>query len=387
LQNTLVGLLLLVIILYFFWKQQGSVELADRLFLSLVVLNAVLLLLEFSVDLFGIYYPRPSNRTMVSLLTALFYLLNPAPGVLYFLYVSALINRQFRVKSLFIAMVVLPFAFHAVFALVSPFTGWLFTISQEGIYQRGPWFFLMVICNYSYLAAGPLYLSKCNTQLQRKLFSTLLVFPFPVAIAGLLQTMFYGLEVLWLSLAFSLLILFFNVETFQVSRDFLTGLYNRRYFQKMVGLAFEKHEGNLPVWVILIDINGFKKVNDTYGHEMGDAALVALSRLLEQSFIPDAVISRFGGDEFALLVPLAKPLPLSDVLAPFKNALTRMNRQQTMPFELSVSVGCCNLAKTTLQNVHQFLLGVDKVLYQAKRKAYELGEQEHCVVSVQEESV
>ncbi len=87
------------------------------------------------------------------------------------------------------------------------------------------------------------------------------------------------------------------------NRDYLTGLYNRRYFSE-VGESFFQNakRGSLRLAVAMIDIDHFKRINDTYGHAAGDAVLKGLARILERNLRKADVLSRFGGEEFCVLL-------------------------------------------------------------------------------------
>lgn len=87
------------------------------------------------------------------------------------------------------------------------------------------------------------------------------------------------------------------------NRDYLTGLYNRRYFFE-VGESFFQNakRGSLRLAVAMIDIDHFKRINDTYGHAAGDAVLKGLARILERNLRKADVLSRFGGEEFCVLL-------------------------------------------------------------------------------------
>lgn len=88
-------------------------------------------------------------------------------------------------------------------------------------------------------------------------------------------------------------------------RDALTGLRNRRYFSERLGeeLCRLRRARTRGLSVICIDVNDFKKVNDTMGHAAGDAALVAVGRLLESLTRTSDLVCRVGGDEFVVLLP------------------------------------------------------------------------------------
>ncbi len=97
------------------------------------------------------------------------------------------------------------------------------------------------------------------------------------------------------------------VENFQElreasNRDFLTNLYNRRYFFEIGQKFFESAKrGHINLLVAMIDIDHFKTVNDTYGHAMGDLALISLAKILKKNLRNSDIISRFGGEEFCIL--------------------------------------------------------------------------------------
>ena len=95
----------------------------------------------------------------------------------------------------------------------------------------------------------------------------------------------------------------FNSIQESANRDYLTGLYNRRYWFNEGQKWFEEHQRQqTPLALCVLDVDHFKQVNDHWGHAIGDQLLCHLTRLLTQ-FFPDAMIARFGGEEFALMVP------------------------------------------------------------------------------------
>jgi two-component system cell cycle response regulator len=91
---------------------------------------------------------------------------------------------------------------------------------------------------------------------------------------------------------------------YQTHIDSLTGLFNRRAFEKKVGEEFERSKRyEHPLSLIMLDIDNFKKINDTYGHHGGDAALVKISEILRDKSRRSDFPSRFGGEEFVLVLP------------------------------------------------------------------------------------
>ena len=86
------------------------------------------------------------------------------------------------------------------------------------------------------------------------------------------------------------------------NRDYLTGLYNRRYlFEAGHGLFENARRDNLDLAVAVIDIDHFKRINDIYGHDVGDVALIAMAKVLAASFRTTDLVARLGGEEFCVL--------------------------------------------------------------------------------------
>jgi diguanylate cyclase (GGDEF)-like protein len=93
----------------------------------------------------------------------------------------------------------------------------------------------------------------------------------------------------------------------QAVRDSVTGLYNRRYMQEF--LDRELHSARRkqrPLAVLMLDLDHFKRFNDTFGHSAGDVALAAVGSALLRCVRADDIACRYGGEEFALILPNAR---------------------------------------------------------------------------------
>ncbi|WP_129339375.1 GGDEF domain-containing protein [Cellulomonas endophytica] len=107
----------------------------------------------------------------------------------------------------------------------------------------------------------------------------------------------------------------------EATRDPLTGVLTRRALEEAVGQACRRAErSGAPLTLVVLDLDGFKGVNDRHGHAAGDALLVALTAAWRTVLRPDDVLGRLGGDEFALLLPGATPDGTRDVLGRLRAA-------------------------------------------------------------------
>ncbi|MDR7867389.1 MAG: diguanylate cyclase [Sporomusaceae bacterium] len=120
------------------------------------------------------------------------------------------------------------------------------------------------------------------------------------------------------------------------TRDGLTSLYNRAYFEA----ALDRHEqsGDGPVGIIICDINGLKLINDAMGHHVGDTMLIAAAKIIKQAFRREDIVARIGGDEYAVLMPGATSRAARAACRRVQSGIAAHN--QTQPgVHLSLSVG------------------------------------------------
>lgn len=145
--------------------------------------------------------------------------------------------------------------------------------------------------------------------------------------------------------------------------DPLTGLLNRRGLEQAVG-AMGTNQG--PFTAMLIDLDGFKSVNDTYGHRVGDDLLVKIARRISAEAPPNATLARVGGDEFALMLPSASTFSdPNDLAARIIIALSRPY-DGINSIQVGASIGIYVAQEPNLTNM---LLRADFALYAAKRRS------------------
>ena len=178
----------------------------------------------------------------------------------------------------------------------------------------------------------------------------------------------YSVNVLLVSVGFSIMGHEKLVEDFQAlaSRDELTGLYNRRYFTEVAEQEIQRAERyRRDLSVILIDIDNFKAINDTYGHEAGDKVIKDIANVMRQNFRETDLFGRYGGEEFTVL--------LSETQIPDAVALSERMRQaivqRLVKFEnkeisYTASFGVAHGEAGV--SLDQLLRQADKALYYAK---------------------
>ncbi|KGP64338.1 hypothetical protein EP47_00385 [Legionella norrlandica] len=166
-----------------------------------------------------------------------------------------------------------------------------------------------------------------------------------------------------LSLAFE------NLEYFS-THDSMTNLHNRRYFNNILDYEISRSERHHHVFsVLLIDMDNFKQINDSYGHPCGDQVLVKIASVLHANVRKGDMVSRIGGDEFGILLPETDPVGAEKVAWALKTSVsnTQFEDLQGGHFYTTVSIGIVNFPKDA-HNIIDLLSGVDIALYSAKKR-------------------
>jgi two-component system, cell cycle response regulator len=161
----------------------------------------------------------------------------------------------------------------------------------------------------------------------------------------------------------------FQREMFERTvRDSLTGLYNRGYFLSEVGLLGDRSAlRGLGLAVFMIDIDHFKRINDTYGHEMGDLVLREVASVLRLSMRGDDLIARFGGEEFVAALPVAAPDQSAERAERIRtNLASRRILVAGRPLRVTVSIGVAYAPAGRPRSVSSLIGAADQGLYQAK---------------------
>jgi diguanylate cyclase len=148
--------------------------------------------------------------------------------------------------------------------------------------------------------------------------------------------------------------------------DGLTGLYNRRYWQLRAAEEFDRsrRQGN-PASLIMLDIDHFKEINDQYGHSIGDDVLETLSYLLQINLRSIDILGRYGGEEFAVVLPETDAKRAQDIAERVRLAVASDRFGEKQALHCTISLGVAQLS-ATMKDFDAWLNAADKALYDAK---------------------
>ncbi len=156
----------------------------------------------------------------------------------------------------------------------------------------------------------------------------------------------------------------------QAYKDYLTGLYNRRYLDKVVQKLMVKcQQEQHNIHIITLDIDNFKRINDTYGHAIGDEVIKTLATILKSYTRKSDVIFRLGGEEFGVLLSCATDEETFKVAEKLRNIIssTKVHVNKDVYIHFTISLGVDKVDFDTDISIYQALDRADMALYDAKR--------------------
>lgn len=254
-----------------------------------------------------------------------------------------------------------------VLLVINIFYPLVFSVS-DGRYQRGfAYIIFLIFAAFYILDSLYLYVKRVKKNGSLKLFPVH-IFLIPVILGVVIQAFFVEIAITWTSIAISVAGIMTALKNKIIFTDCLTGLYNRVYLEFLHKRACNKKD----CWVsgIMIDLNGFKQINDNYGHAEGDLALCIVADLLRKSFSEYGVVTRYAGDEFVIMLNTTDDQLIQKIIKSAKKNFVTENEKNDKPYQLSAFMG---YAITNLSNetIDDFMNRIDEQMYQDKMKYYE----------------
>ncbi len=177
-----------------------------------------------------------------------------------------------------------------------------FGLSSDNIYYRTRLFILPWLVVYGYMTYGALLSYRYRKRADKYVFMPTFLFLLPIYIGSLIQLFFYGIALIWPSVALGLTFLYMSLQNEEAYLDPLTKLYNRNYLIHYMELVVKQPKKQPHIVGVMLDVDNFKHINDSYGHAEGDLVLQAVGKMLLRSVHNTAAVIRYGGDEFVVLL-------------------------------------------------------------------------------------
>lgn len=248
--------------------------------------------------------------------------------------------------------------------VVNFFVPVVFSVDENNVYHRRGlfWGYMALEVCLVFYALAVYFHARSRGRLLRFFPAWLIVLPMLVAM--LVQSMVYGVSLIWPCLGVSFCTLIVCLQRESVFIDKLTGVYNRYYLDGIEGLGGKRRRSFVAM---MLDMNGFKEINDEFSHAEGDAALMVIADILTDAVHNDGTVVRYAGDEFVVL--LDRPGALAACEAEIRAAIERYNETSEKPYRLSVAIGG-KAFDAEKDDILDFMSSIDRAMYENKEQYY-----------------
>lgn len=361
----LYSLMILTVVYIFAMKNMDKESLQNKVYLWMLRMTFILLV----VDVMGRFDGNPEgiNLYLNHIGNFLLFIFNPILSALWLVYVHCNIYQaEEKAKKLFIPIGIL-FIINTSMVILSQFYGWFYYIDKANIYHRGDLYLLSALTSIALIIFSFYMIIRNRKSMEGGLYFPLMVFGIIPTIAIILQIFFYGLSLMISSVSISLLIAFINIQIKNMHTDFLTGVGNRKKLQSILEEKMASSSKEKTFSAIMIDLDDFKSINDKFGHDVGDNALKITAKLLNKSIRANDYVSRFGGDEFYIILDIYDEKKVKDLVGRIKDSFEHYNLTSDLPFKLIPSMGYAIYDYESQMTVEEFQKHVDNLLYENKK--------------------
>lgn len=263
-------------------------------------------------------------------------------------------------------LLLIPVALNSVITVLSPMYGFVFYINSSNEYQRGPYFYLSGLIIYFYLVISLVLIIKQRKKIIKQEFVPLFLVGLLPILGGIVQTLFYGVLLMWSSVAFSLVIIYNFLQQRMIHLDTLTGAWTRESFDYYLSQRIKQRD-SFQFGAIFMDLDGLKQINDEYGHLEGDCAIKSTVQLVKGLLRKTDIIARLGGDEFVIILECKSKEVLDKMIERINACFAQFNETSKKQYTLECSFGA-DMFHSKFHTVEQFLNHVDYLMYKDKKR-------------------
>ncbi|AKA67998.1 GGDEF domain-containing protein [Clostridium scatologenes] len=363
--NNIIAIVVSIIFLRNITNSLDKKETKNRIFVIIFIINTVQLFIETSTCIIN-KQPYTWLIPISAILHIFLYILGPIVTYMWYVFANLWVNKNKNYKWKNNIIFLLPIGLNILLAILSPFFKLEFYIDKFNVYQRGFLFFVPSAISYFYLLCGFIIIYTNRNKLTKIEFLPLLLFGVFPSIASLIQIMIYGPLLMWSSIAFSLIILYLYIQQQMIHIDHLTGAWTRDKFYNYLNYRIkQKKPKNFSI--AFIDLNDFKKINDTFGHNEGDNALINVVHIIKDILKREDFITRYGGDEFVLFLNADSEQQVEETINKVYDSLAEYNENSRLKYKLNLSCGYELYDFNKHMTADEYISHVDKLMYRDKK--------------------
>ncbi len=351
-------------------KRNLTVRYGEKIFIKLIVSLAVILIIDAVVNILNgsvfLY-----ARILLIIINTIYSFILGLISLYWMLYLDYSIysdktglNRRKKWYRIPVAVIL-------TISIINLFTKWIFYIDANNIFIKGQYYGIMVSLLWimlsipSVIAIHKAIIEPLSYRRREYIIEALYILP-PL-IGWILQYYLNLTPIMWMLAVASMLLNFLEIQGMQISLDALTGINNRRTFNRYIETFVGNPKQKESLYLLIIDVNDFKLINDTYGHVAGDDALVSFASILKKICGQyHCFLARYGGDEFAVICIDTDEKQINDIIVSINSEIELINNLNEKQYKLSCSIGCSILRSFEAADINKLISDADRDMYAHK---------------------
>lgn len=343
------------------WKRNDKENTLFVFMLIMVMTTCITEPIAFMID------GRPGKfiRAMIYVCDTFTYASNLMASCTWLVYL--VIHLKGTISRIHVTIVNIIVAVGLLTLLVNIFYPVVFLIDETNTYVRYPTYFVYLTADVLMLIDSFATYIYIRLRGRRLKFFFFWVYSIPVILGALIQSVYYGTSMIAPCMMISLAGLMSTIQNEMIFKDKLTGIYNRYYLDQLEDELKRDKDGEYTF--LMIDINDFKSINDNFGHQTGDQALVATANILKKAVGSQGAAIRYAGDEFVVVLSTKNEIDTDIYIANIRKGFEEFNKTGKAKYELNASMGydVVNLRHTTMDEI---MNRIDKLMYEDKAEYY-----------------
>ena len=358
------------ILLYSLFKNYDR-QTKQRYYMKAIIAGTVSFLCDVNWGLIeGGFIPEPPAANFLT--NSIYELSSVMMGYYWLCYVETALESKFIKTKYLKHIAAIPVLIVMAGIIASTFNGLFFYVDENNVYHRGPYVLIHVaMCHFYTVVTSVHALIKslrCKVFLKAKeyrILSMFLIFPLVI---GIIQIIAPAIPSVSVGVTLAFLFVYIDLQNLLISVDTLTGLNNRNQLMRYLSARIRSDADKDCLYVFMLDVNKFKKINDSYGHVEGDMALVRCANALKAANKNSKnFIGRYGGDEFIIIAELNHEEEAERLCSDVHQALVAECVKDGIVYDLSMSFGYVKYDKS-YKTMQSFIAAADNKLYEAKQR-------------------
>ncbi|GAA0110082.1 GGDEF domain-containing protein [Clostridium tertium] len=362
-QVNIMSLFTLFMLIFHSYVKLDMKKMSNKLFINICTLTSFILILEILKVFININILNYKFIYINKLVNTLLLIASPLPIYMWNKYLSIWISKKIINFKIKISYFEIPLIINTTILILNLKYNIIFSINSSNLYHRESFFIIPLLTCTLYYINSYLILLKERHNLSKDIYKFLhILYIFPI-FTLVIQSLIPQYLLFWNSIATIFVFTYILVQQELLETDSLTEAFNRNYFNNFISKLNKLNINLSRLGAINIDLDEFKYINDTYGHQAGDEVLKDFVLILNKSFGKKSKIIRMGGDEFLVIIENTYPKEIESDLELLNSIIESHNSHSK--YTIKFSFAYC-IYSDDFDNIYDFFNYIDNKMYQNK---------------------